>query len=69
MKQFPICLGEVVILLLNVMVLFNVVGCVLLDRPCMSSKVCVCRACDPSVRLDAPFICFVFLYIESYILI
>ena len=25
--------------------------------------------CDPSVRLDAPSICFVFLYVRSYLLI
>ena len=34
-KQFAICLGVVVILLLNVMVLFSVVGGALLDRPCL----------------------------------
>ena len=35
MKQFAICLGVFVILLLNVMELLSVVGGVLLDRPCM----------------------------------
>ena len=35
MKQFVICLGVVVILLLNVMDVFSVGGGVLLDRPCM----------------------------------
>ena len=34
-KQFAICLGVVDILLLNVMEVFSVGGCVLLDRPCM----------------------------------
>ena len=34
-KQIKLCLGVVVILLLNVMVLFSVVGWALLDRPCM----------------------------------
>ena len=34
-KQFAICLGLVVILLLNVMEVFNVGGDALLDRPCM----------------------------------
>ena len=34
-KQFAICLGEFVILLLNVMELLSVVGGALLDRPCM----------------------------------
>ena len=41
-KQFAICLGVFVILLLNVMVLFSVVGGVLLDRPCIVfQRVCV----------------------------
>ena len=34
-KQFAVCLGVVVILLLNVMEVFSVSGCALLDRPCM----------------------------------
>ena len=34
-KQFAICLGVVVILLLNVMEVFSVVGGALFDRPCM----------------------------------
>ena len=34
-KQFAICLGVVVILLLNVMELFSVVGGAQLDIPCM----------------------------------
>ena len=34
-KQFAICLGVVVILLLNVMEVFSVSGSALLDRPCM----------------------------------
>ena len=34
-KPFAICLGVVDILLLNVMEVFSVSGCVLLDRPCM----------------------------------
>ena len=36
-----------------VILLFSVVGGV------GSSKVCVCCACDPIMRLDAPSICFV----------
>ena len=41
-KQFAIGLGVVVILLLNVMVLFRVVGGVQMDRPCMVlQRVCV----------------------------
>ena len=34
-KQFAMCLGVVVILLLNVMGVFSVSGGALLDRPCM----------------------------------
>ena len=34
-KQFAICLGVFVILLLNVMELLSVIGGALLDRPCM----------------------------------
>ena len=34
-KPFAICLGVIVILLLNVMELLSVVGGALLDRPCM----------------------------------
>ena len=56
-KQFAICLGVVVILLLNVMEVFSVVGGALLDSPCMVFHVCC--ACDNSVRLDAPSMCFV----------
>ena len=41
-KQLAICLGVVVILLLNVMEVFNVGGCTLLDRPCMVfQRMCV----------------------------
>ena len=39
-KQFAICLGVAVILLLNVME-FSVVGGALFDRPCMVFQVCV----------------------------
>ena len=61
----------VVILVLNVMEVLSVGGDVLLDIPCMvSSKECVCCACDPSVHLDVPSIgLFVFLYVGSYLLI
>ena len=53
----------VVILLLNIMALFSVFGGALLDRPCMVFQiVCVCCACDPSVRLDTPSICFVCVF-------
>ena len=62
MKQFAICLGVVFILLLNVIKLFSVVGGALLDRPCMVFQR-VCCACDPSVRQDAPSICFVCAFV------
>ena len=42
LKQFAICLGAFVILLLNVMDVFSVVGGALLDRPCMVfHRICV----------------------------
>ena len=65
-KQFAICLGVFVILLLNVMDVLCVVGGALLDRPSMVSSIdCVCCACGPSEHLDVPSICFV----GSYLLI
>ena len=62
-KQFAMC-GVVAVLLLNVMDVFSVAG--LLDRPCMvcwidcvwSSTECACCACNPSVHLSIPSICF-----------
>ena len=70
-KQVAICLGVFAILLLNVMDVCSVCGGALLDRPCMVfQRMCVCCACDPSERLDAPSICFVcVLYVGSYRLI
>ena len=41
-KQFAICLGVFVILLLNVMELLCVVGSALLDRPCMVFHIMLC---------------------------
>ena len=42
LKQFEICFGVFVILLLNVIELLSVVGGVLLDRPCMVfQRMCV----------------------------
>ena len=52
-KQFAMCVGVVVILLLNVMDVFSV----------WSSKECVCGACDPNERLSAPSICFVCVFV------
>ena len=41
-KQFPICLGLVAILLLNVMEVLSVGGGALLDRPCIAfQRMCV----------------------------
>ena len=57
-KQFAICLGVFASLLLKVMELLCVVVGTLLDRPCMVFIECVCCACGPSARLDAPSICF-----------
>ena len=52
-KQLAIFLGVVVILLLSVRAVLCWIYRV------WSSKECVCCACDTSVHLDAPFICFV----------
>ena len=49
LKQFAICFGVLVIVLLDVMELLSVVGGALLDRPCQ--------------RLDAPSICFVCVFV------
>ena len=41
-KQFAMCLGVLAILLLNVMDVFSVGACALLDRPCMAfQRMCV----------------------------
>ena len=46
------------------MVLFSVVGGALLDIPCMVfHRMCVWCACDPSVRLYAPSIGFVCVFV------
>ena len=55
-KKFAICLG-VFVILLNVMELLCVLGGALLDIEC------VCCACGPSRRLDAPSICFVCVFV------
>ena len=42
LKQFAMCLGVVAVLLLNVMDVFSVGGCALLDRPCIVfQRMCV----------------------------
>ena len=56
------CLGVVAILLLNVMDVFSVGAGALLDRPGMvCQRMCVCCACDPSVHLGLPSICFLYV--------
>ena len=69
LKQFAICFGVVVILLLNVIELFSVVGDALLGRPCIVlQRECVCCTWDPSERLDAPSICFVCVFCMSKVI-
>ena len=48
-KEFAMCLGVVVILLLNVMELFSVGRGALLDRPCIYGF--VCRQLYPHLRV------------------
>ena len=55
-KQFPMCLGVVANLLLNVLVWVEVLCWI--DHV-WSSKECACSACDPSV----PSICFVYVFV------
>ena len=43
-KQFAMCLGGVAVLLLNVMDVFSVGGCALLDRLCMVFHI-MCALC------------------------
>ena len=62
-KQFAICLGVFVILLINVMELVSVVGGALLDRPCMAfQRMCVLCMWS-SERLDSHSICFVCVFV------
>ena len=62
-KQFAICLGVVVILLLIVIeVLMWVEVLCWIDRV-WSSRECACCACDPNVHQDAPSICFVSVFV------
>ena len=62
--EFATRLGVIAIFLLNVMDLFSVAGGALLDRPCIVfQRMCVCCACGPSKRLDAPSIYFVCVFV------
>ena len=55
--------------LLNVVDVFSVCGCALLDRPCMVfQSVCVCCACDPNGCLSAPSICFALCFCMSEVI-
>ena len=63
MKQFAICLGVFVILLLNVMELLSVVGVFYWIAHVWSSIECMFCACGPSERLDAPSICVVCVFV------
>ena len=62
-KQFVMCLGVVVILLLNVMDVLSVGGVLCWIDRAWSSTECACCACDPSVHLSVPFICFVCAFV------
>ena len=64
-RQFAMCLGVIAVLLLNAMDVFRVCGGALLDRPCMVfHRMCmVCCACDPSVHVSVPSICFVCVFV------
>ena len=55
-------LGGFVILLLNVVELLSLVGVLYWIDPVWSSIECVCWACRPRERLDAPSICLVCVF-------
>ena len=56
-----ICLGVVVVLLLNVIEVWVEVLCWI--HRVWYSKECACCACDPSVHLSIPSIGFVYVYV------
>ena len=62
-KQFAICFGVVVILLLNVMTVLCVGGGGLLNRPCMICQTICVWGCDPSVHLCVPSISVVYVFV------
>ena len=66
-KQFVICLGVVVILLLNVMEVFSGGGVLCWIDRVWSFKKCLCCVCDPSVHLNVPLICFVYVFVSEVI--
>ena len=53
-KQFAICLGVVIILLLIVMEVFSMGGGSLWFDRVWSCKECACCACDPHVKVFLP---------------
>ena len=57
-KQSTICFVVFAILLLNVMDLLSMVEVLYWIDHVWFSKECVCCACDPIERLDAPSMCF-----------
>ena len=57
-KQFAICLGVVVILLLNVMEVLSVGGGSLLDIPCMVFQIMCVLCCDFALLML--FLCVIF---------
>ena len=63
MKQLAICLGVVVILLLNVMEVYSVGDVLCWIYRVRSSKECGCCACDPSLHLSDPSIGFVYVFV------
>ena len=66
-KQLAICLGVVVILLLDVMEVFNVGGCALLDRPCVVfQRICVlCLGSQCTSKCSFHWFCLCFCVSES----
>ena len=63
-KQFAMWFGVIAILLLNIMEVFSVGGCALLDKNHVwSSKECMCCVCDPSVHLSVPSISFAYVFV------
>ena len=69
-KQFAICLGVVVILLLMLWKCLVWVEVLCLIDRVSSSKECACCVCESSVHISGPFIGFVYvLYVGSYLLL
>ena len=65
-KQFAICLGVVVILLLNVMEVFSVGGDALLDRPCMVFQISVVSVIPVCIKCSFHRFCCMSDVISSF---